>query len=393
MFRLGPTLDTPATASSHTSPRKASLGAKLALLGFSTLLMLALAEGFFRLTSPHVIRHNAPGLTGTGQIGQFTCFADTVNGRRLIPNSRVTLVHPGGSALIEINAQGFRNPPLSDSKAPGEKRILVLGDSITFAAATDLSRTYVKQAEALVAAQRPASKATFINAGVEGIGTQDEIDILVENGLAISPDVVVLGFFLNDSNPPDRLASVLANPGFIRSHSVFAQTIYRAYKMHQFRNGQLPETDMYRWTQVTPPPDLYASRESLLAYAKVAEKDWGAAWNPESWPLIDRQLARLRELADKHRFRVVVLAFPVKYQVYAHYYEDTPQQQIAALADKYGFDFLDLLPVLRQHNTAQNLFGDWCHPTDHGYAIVGQALGQFMLDRVFIESMHRPAQP
>lgn len=386
-------MDTPATATSHTSRRKTSLGAKLALLGLSTLLMLIFAECFFRLTSPHIIRHNAPGLTGTGQIGQFTCFADTVNGRRLIPNSRVTLVHPGGSALIEINAQGFRNPPLSDSKAPGEKRVLVLGDSITFAAATEISRTYVKQAEALVAAQRPGSQVTFINAGVEGIGTKDEIDILIENGLAIAPDVVVLGFYLNDSNPPDRLASVLANPGVIRSHSVLAQTIYRAYKMYQYRKGQLPEIDMYGWTRVTPPPDLYASRESLLAYAKVAEKDWGAAWNPESWNLIDRQLARLRAIADDHGFKVVVLVFPVKYQVYAHYHEDAPQMEMAALADKYGFEFLDLLPVLRKHNTSQNLFGDWCHPTDRGYAIIGQALGQFMLDRVFTESMHQPAKP
>jgi lysophospholipase L1-like esterase len=167
----------------------------------------------------------------------------------------------------------FRDDEISVVKKPDETRILVLGDSITFGVSTPKEYTYVERAEGYLAAESQHGRIRLINGGVEGIGLKDEIDILVDQGLSISPDIVVVSFYPNDGNPPDRLAAGLANPGFIRRHSVLAQAIYRAYKFKQYRKGEMEEANMYGWLYIPPPPDWRINRNSLLQYADVAKKD------------------------------------------------------------------------------------------------------------------------
>ena len=70
--------------------------------------------------------------------------------------------------------------------------------------------TYVKQtASALETAL--GYRVEVINAGVGDTGSQEQIDILEESGLQIQPDIVVLGFYLNDSRPPWGFSGELWN--------------------------------------------------------------------------------------------------------------------------------------------------------------------------------------
>lgn len=352
------------------------------LLLLSTAFSLIAAEVYFRLTSPYIIRKSTTGLTGKEVSGDYSYFMDTLSSRRLIPNTHVVYVDGYSKTKIDINSHGFRDDEIPAIKKPDETRILVLGDSITFGATMRKEYTYVERAETYLAAESRYGRISLINAGVEGIGTKDEIDILVDQGLAVSPDIVVVAFYLNDGNPPDRLAAGLANPGFIRRNSVLAQTIYRAYKLKQYRKGEMEEANMYRWIRIPPPPDWRTNRNSLLQYADVAEKDWGAAWKPSTWVGIEEQMKRLQVLAKERNFKVVFVAFPVAFQVYAAYVEDEPQQRLRILADKYHFHFFDLLPVFRSHAGERTLFLDWCHLTVDGHEAAGKALADFLSEQV-----------
>lgn len=354
----------------------------LLLLILSSVISLIAAEIYFRMTSPYIIRKGTTGDAGKEVKGDYSYFMDTISGRRLIPNTHVIRVYGDRKIKIDINSNGFRGEEIPDLKKPYETRILVLGDSITFGPYTPKNYTYVELAKAYLREASRQREIGFINGGVEGIGTKDELDILVDQGLAVSPDVVVVGFYLNDANPPDRLAAGLANPGFVRRHSVLAQTIYRAYKSQQYRKEKMKEANMYAWLNIPPPPDLRKNRSSLLYYAAVAEKDWGAAWNPNSWTGIDEQMKRLQLLSQKYNFRVVVLAFPVSFQVDTEYVEDGPQQRIGLLARKYNFYFLDLLPVFRSSIDKRPLFEDWCHLTIYGHDLVGKTLAGYLSENV-----------
>lgn len=360
---------------------------KLFLLLLSTLLCVLAAEVYLRLTSPHIIRKETTGPSGTYVAsGDYGYFMDTLSGRRHIPNTHVIRVEKNGEKIpVDINAHGFRDEEIK-AKMPDEMRILVLGDSTTFGSYVRVETTYVEHAEEYLNAHRQNGWVRLINGGVEGIGIKDEIDILVDQGLPISPDIVVVAWYLNDGNPPDRLAAGLANPGFIRRHSVLAQTIYRAYKYQQWRQGKMEEANMYEWLAVVPPSDWRTNRNSFLQYAAVAEKDWGAAWKPSTWAVIEEQLKRLQAIAKEHRFSVVLLAFPVAFQVYTDYIEDEPQRQLRALAAKYQFRFFDLLPALRARAGRTDLFLDHCHFSHDGHDIVGNALATFLHAEIISKS-------
>jgi len=361
---------------------------KLLLLFATTLLCMAAAEIYFRLTSPHIIRKDTSGSSGAYVAsGDYGYFMDTLKGRRHIPNTHVIRVEENGEKIpVDINAHGFRDDVIKD-KLPNETRILVLGDSTTFGSYVQADITYVEHAEEYLHAQSQDGLIRFINGGVEGIGMKDEIDILEDQGLAISPDIVVIAWYLNDGNPPDRLAAGLADPGFVRRHSVLAQTIYRAYKYQQWRQGRMEEANMYGWLNVTPPGDWRTNRNSFMQYAAVAEKDWGSAWKPSTWVVIEEQMQRLQKIAQEHNFRVVILAFPVVFQVYAEYIEDEPQQRLRVLADKYHFRFFDLLPELRYGARAKNdLFFDHCHLLHNGHDIAGKALATFLYEDIISKS-------
>lgn len=348
------------------------------LLVFSSIGVFGSAEIYLRFTSPHIIRKSTTGPVGKEILaGEFGYFDDTFRGRRHIPNSHVVSVWGDGLRIpIDINAYGFRGEDFSIRKGDHEKRALVLGDSITFADKVMLEDTYTSRLEFFLNHDAGPDHVRCMNGGVSGIGMKDEVDILIEQGLAVSPDIVVIGFYLNDGMPPDRLAAGLANPGYIRRHSVLAQTIFRAYKFHRFRSGTMKEALIYDWINAQPPKDWRSNRASFFRYAATAGKDWGSAWDATVWQGIAEQMGRLKKLAEEYRFKVVLICFPVSFQVETEYVEDAPQQRLGSLAEKFNFYFLDLLPVFRAHAGAGELFTDHCHLTKKGHNLVGKELAR-----------------
>ena len=125
----------------------------------------------------------------------------TGHGRRLKPNLdfKQNFVMSGLEVRFRTNSLGFRGPEMPAEKSPGEKRVLVLGDSITLAAYLPEDQIFTSLVQDALSASGPVR---VVNAGVYDAGLQEEIYVLKESGLKIKPDVVLLGFYLNDSRPP-----------------------------------------------------------------------------------------------------------------------------------------------------------------------------------------------
>ena len=90
---------------------------------------------------------------------------------------------------------------------------------------------------------------------------------------------------------------------------------------------------------------------------------------------MDKELARLRKLAGRHSFGVLVVAFPVRFQVETDFVDDRPQKALAERARANGFGFLDLLPLLRSHRN-EPIYFDHCHPLSAANAWIGEALAR-----------------
>lgn len=307
----------------------------------------------------------------------------TPNGKRLVPNAHVVIRNHYLSkkdVLMDVSSLGFRDEELARQKAPGELRILILGDSITWGDYLQADEVYVERAERHLREALPGRTVHVVNAGVGDIGLREELGILEEQGLPISPDVVVVAFYLNDSRPPWGFPKEVGHPGWLRRHSVLADTIYRTFKLKRWMRRQGEQR--FQWVPAFRKLDWANDPAVFQRLVAMAKYDWGAAWDEGSWAVVREGFERLRALSETHGFEVAVVAFPVSFQVYAKALDDSPQRRLEKEAAEAGFAFLDLLPILRARSDDENLFFDQCHPREPANELIGAELASF-LQRTF----------
>lgn len=100
---------------------------------------------------------------------------------------------------VRINSHGFRDREFPVAKPPGTFRIVVLGDSIVWGHRLPLEDTFAKQLEGLLNA-RPGPGPTYevLNFGVSGYSARQEVGIFRARAAAFQPDLVIVGFCVND---------------------------------------------------------------------------------------------------------------------------------------------------------------------------------------------------
>lgn len=128
---------------------------------------------------------------------------------QLLPGSplvfRLPASHDGRVRLLgakdvpyRTNADGFRDATRG-AKRNGVPRVLVLGDSYTFGWGVADVEPYPQRAEALL--RERGIDAEVINAGVPGYNTEQEAFLLDELLPRYRPDMVVVGYVMNDAEP------------------------------------------------------------------------------------------------------------------------------------------------------------------------------------------------
>jgi len=101
------------------------------------------------------------------------------------------------NVLFETNGQGLREPAETPPQPPPETlRVLLLGDSFVLGYTVDEREVFGSQLEQLWRAE--GRSIEVINAGTEGYSTDQEALWLVEQGLALSPDLVLIFPYEND---------------------------------------------------------------------------------------------------------------------------------------------------------------------------------------------------
>lgn len=311
-------------------------------------------------------------------------FIRTPTGRRLRASTEVTIENhylSHRTILLSTNSLGFRGPELGPKKLP---RVLFLGDSITMAHYLPDEETFVRLVEK--ASERDgAPPFETVNAGVGGVGLENELALLRETGLRADPDVVVLEFYLNDVQPSPGVG-ILWLPSFL-DWSVAARHLANALPRVFARDErEIGDAEMAGWLaeirRRAPASDGDPGRQPGAFNALVQDnyRDWGSAWSDTVWDRLDPILTEFKRVADEHRLRLRVVAFPVEPQVTAQFVNDWPQRRLAATAGRLGIPLLDLLPALRaaQQRGGEPLFYDVCHHTPAGSAVVAHGILEFL---------------
>lgn len=130
---------------------------------------------------------------------KFLYISDPDISYRNNPNFTVEITSDIGTATIEINSQSLRDEKDYGEKGDNTYRILVLGDSQTFNSAIHNELTYPKIVEQFLNERyQPEKKFEVLNAGVIGYNTANEAAFLEKYGPMLDPDMVIVGFYIND---------------------------------------------------------------------------------------------------------------------------------------------------------------------------------------------------
>ena len=107
-------------------------------------------------------------------------------------------VNANHRALREKNSRGYRDLEHPLAKPAGARRLLSLGDSFAWGAGVELEDAYPRRlARALTRRRRETWEV--VNLALPGMRTVDHAAQLADEGFAYQPDVVLLGYVLNDS--------------------------------------------------------------------------------------------------------------------------------------------------------------------------------------------------
>ena len=364
---------------------------KLALAGASVVMTLIILEGMVQvfLSAPQTVRVRSKGFNPTQSApdqvvenhpGQSSIYVHTPTGGRLRPNTHVTIENhrlSGKRVEIETNSLGYRNREIGEKRG---RRILFLGDSITFSDYLPDAETFVRQVEKM--AREGGQNWETVNAGVGAIGLENELAILMETGISIDPDVVVVCWYLNDfhASPGVRIQRLPwpFDLSRLATHVwwLYNRAIASADRRLGAKGGRDALADSLSARGGTP--EQVAFDNVILS----AYPDWGGAWAKETWPVQATAFERMRDLASTHGFQLSVVAFPVRGQVEASFVEDLPQRRLKVLMADLDLPLLDLLPVLRGAYTRSiPLFLDHCHHTAEGSELIAPPIHDFLVAR------------
>lgn len=133
--------------------------------------------------------------------------------------------------LVENNRFGFRERDFAVPKPAGMFRIMVLGDSLTWGAGLAPGERYSNLLEKTLNEAYPGKRFEVLNFGIPGGPTIEERDLLRKYKDRVQPDLIVVGFCINDPQAKSQDYSVEREKFEARTTRTMTSLKYRLGKV------------------------------------------------------------------------------------------------------------------------------------------------------------------
>ena len=358
---------TSTTVKTSTLSKRAALWLNIALAIISPLLLVGLLEGMAYIWE----RTQAKGPYAW----------ELVASRRMEwvkyyePGVGYTLIKPGShyewqSIPVEINSHGLRGPETTYQKPPGTFRILNLGDSIVMGWGVREENTYGRRLESMLNKESSGdTRFEVINAGVPGWNLENASAYLQAEGLKYDPDLILLGVTLANDIKGDSALLADNQPAPIRW--LRSNTYFWPFLTVQLRWLEARSHGRERIDVIDPPtsPDKYFPLDP----------------EAEQWKEVWGSVSAINQLAKEKDIPVVLIIFPLEFQVIDKSYPILPQELLTSKATEAGIPAVDPLPTFRQacrekpggacQLEDRYLFADvWMHPSAEGHKLIAEEL-------------------
>ncbi len=349
--------------------RRISVNSLLVLLGLASAAIIA--EGFLRVFAPQPV--------------DYFYFEKS-------PRPNTDFMRWG--VPIHINSAGFRDKEHTREKAPGVVRIAAIGDSITYGSGVEYRDVYHQALETSLNQKNSHYEVLAFNQGATS--TDWAVKTYIETARGYRPDIVLLGFCLNDFEDYEAKNSSESKTLRRKAYDLLAD-------LHQYLRV---ESHLYFFIFERSRRFLY---QHVIDRTVRTQDSWTpmSPFSPQHEAIFKReltstvgQIAKLNDAVKADGARLLVVIFPFEMQItpqlnalYASEYKITglesamqgeAQAALTAVLRDKSIETLDLLPVFRaaaEKAPAQQLYFremggmlDWAHPNAVGHRLAAQAI-------------------
>ena len=325
--------------------------AKVALAIISVFLSLILMEILVRLIKPD-------DYSSFFTHSSSTWTKDSANLPEIIRPSKFTgyeLIPHKGEGIFKVNSLGIMDRERSVEKAKNAFRIMVLGDSVSIN-----QRSYVGILENMLNGDNGKYKFEVWNCAVPDYNTIQECSWLKNKGLKFYPDLVILGFCLNDFEVtpilvkegrkvviywPKREVARFINPFLFQHSRLYRHLIYGLL----FNRRCDQQKTLYQLAR-----DSLAQTSNLLAFKNI-------------------------------NFFVVVFPYFKNYESYSPW-EKWQYASIMKILKELNIGFLDLTVTF--HKAGMNMekvsIEDGIHMNSEGHKLAAEVILKNLFDKKFL---------
>lgn len=338
---------------------------------FVLLIFVVGLEGVARGVGSRLLpaRRSLDAMPGEAVPSEPNMVVSTVTGWRPRTGVQQSFGIPGGTT---VNSRGLRGPEVPLQKQPGERRVLLLGDSTVFGVMVADQDIFARRLE--VALQRVDPSIKVLNGGAPGWSSWQARRALEAGLLDYRPDLVVIGTLWSDAQG----ARLSDDERFSAMWPIFDQS--RAFILlrewvRELRYG--PEVEEVHvdlrppGSPVGGPPGAAADRPPIFGPGGAPAMRVPLATYPENL----RAIADLaRSVGGSPAFLVLpCVRDPAGGKVGDS--RDDYREAMRATAQALGAPIADT-PAAFIGSSPQRMFFDEVHPTRDGHAVIAEVLAR-----------------
>ena len=211
---------------------------------------------------------------------------------------------------IKLNDKGLRD--YNHDYESNKYRILFLGDSMTFGYGVEAEETYPKVLEKILNEKNNSYET--INAGITAYNTAQELTYLETEGLKYKPNLVILGFMLNDvsGNYFEGEAFDIENNKLKAKYPVYNFSFLSKIKNYLSTHSHFARVirkNLGLWSKMDENKKVWNDRV-IKTIAGINWNEMNASWN-KTFLLINK----MKEDLDKENIKLLVVVLPTKEQI------------------------------------------------------------------------------
>ena len=336
---------------------------------------------------------------------QYLFTIDEDLGYTLTPNFKGKMRTPESTSTIKINSKGLRDYEHKKKKA---FTILGLGDSFTFGTGVELEDTYLWRLEDILN-KKHGNMYEIVKAGVPGYGTDQEYIFLKNKGLEYKPNLVIIGFYINDV-----LDSITPDFTVIDGYAVPSQKMrehFKGKKLSLKRKLSVLVNELHISSfiinRLSTNPFFKKLFLKLIEKSKGKEgsrlKLYSQDYNYEimkAWAKTQEYLKMIEDETKRNGGRVLVVYIPERQQVYDDQWKRVvkqydlknksydvlyPNKTLKNFCEKENIAFLDLTKSLRKNANKEELYFTMDpHLNSNGHEYIAKSIYRKLIEDMII---------